>query len=236
MISLLPTLILPFTFGQNKDEVRECSNQLYAIGVMFWAYFLFLTVRTAASMICVIPARKPTTANNYLQLGFACLDGLIVPVCTVWATWVLTTDEVAECRTASNEINDWWIGALILTVVFWIATIILMCVHDCIVLLFCFGALLIAGVGINASMEATARRVGAGAVIDKLKKDTTSWKEVGDKDKTFEECVICMSKFEDTDQVSSLQCDSRHVFHTECLSQWMQTKTQCPLCKVEIPK
>lgn len=38
------------------------------------------------------------------------------------------------------------------------------------------------------------------------------------------------------DNVSELNCDSRHVFHTKCLEQWLKTaqKSICPLCKLPI--
>jgi hypothetical protein len=45
------------------------------------------------------------------------------------------------------------------------------------------------------------------------------------------ECVICMEEFKDSDQVAELKCDERHYFHQKCLEDWLQRKSECPLCK-----
>jgi E3 ubiquitin-protein ligase DOA10 len=54
------------------------------------------------------------------------------------------------------------------------------------------------------------------------------------KYKLADNCVICMGDFELNQEVTPLPCDMRHVFHTECITQWMKTQTKCPLCKAEI--
>jgi hypothetical protein len=38
------------------------------------------------------------------------------------------------------------------------------------------------------------------------------------------------------DQVSELNCDNRHMFHTLCLEMWLKTNPEsiCPLCKKPI--
>ena len=52
--------------------------------------------------------------------------------------------------------------------------------------------------------------------------------------KDTDKCMICMFEFEENDQVSELKCDRRHVFHSECLQQWLKVDKRCPLCKKEI--
>lgn len=50
--------------------------------------------------------------------------------------------------------------------------------------------------------------------------------------------MICCEDFTEDAIVSELNCDERHIFHTECLTEWMRQKTICPLCKrtVSIPE
>ena len=44
-------------------------------------------------------------------------------------------------------------------------------------------------------------------------------------------CIICLEKFKESEIISELPCDSRHIFHYDCLALWLHTKQICPLCK-----
>ena len=50
----------------------------------------------------------------------------------------------------------------------------------------------------------------------------------GDDD-TFE-CTICLTEIEDGEQVGVLPCT--HIYHVDCLRQWISRKNSCPLCQV----
>ena len=45
---------------------------------------------------------------------------------------------------------------------------------------------------------------------------------------TFFQCGICMDSFRENEKVKKLTCD--HIFHIECMTQWLQTKKTCPFC------
>lgn len=47
-------------------------------------------------------------------------------------------------------------------------------------------------------------------------------------------CVICCLDFEESSLVNELNCQGRHIFHHECIIEWMKTKTICPLCSQEV--
>ena len=48
------------------------------------------------------------------------------------------------------------------------------------------------------------------------------------------ECVICMTLIEDTHAGCMITpCD--HIFHRDCLQQWMDVKMECPSCRASIP-
>lgn len=50
---------------------------------------------------------------------------------------------------------------------------------------------------------------------------------------THTECSICLDKFADDIIVSQTPCN--HVFHHECIKQWITTQTNnCPMCRVKI--
>ena len=55
-----------------------------------------------------------------------------------------------------------------------------------------------------------------------------------DKDKYSEnyQCIICMEEFEKKEKVKLLPCG--HIFHDNCIKQWLLKQKTCPFCKGEI--
>jgi len=55
-----------------------------------------------------------------------------------------------------------------------------------------------------------------------------------DKNKYSEnyQCIICMEEFENNENVKLLPCD--HIFHNNCIKQWLLKQKTCPFCKAEI--
>ncbi|KAL3885476.1 hypothetical protein ACJMK2_025532 [Sinanodonta woodiana] len=51
-------------------------------------------------------------------------------------------------------------------------------------------------------------------------------------DDCLEKCTICLSEFEDGEDVRRLPC--MHLFHIECVDQWLTTNKKCPICRVDI--
>jgi hypothetical protein len=44
-------------------------------------------------------------------------------------------------------------------------------------------------------------------------------------------CAICMATVENGDRIGNLQC--RHLFHVDCLKQWLRKKNECPMCSAK---
>ena len=51
------------------------------------------------------------------------------------------------------------------------------------------------------------------------------------KNLTIKNCSICLENFKNGDNFIALPCI--HIFHPECIINWMNTKNICPLCKYE---
>ncbi len=51
-----------------------------------------------------------------------------------------------------------------------------------------------------------------------------------DDDMEVFDCSICLTEIEDGEQVGILPCI--HIFHVDCLRQWITRKNACPLCQV----
>ncbi|GLT78923.1 hypothetical protein SLA2020_504410 [Shorea laevis] len=47
------------------------------------------------------------------------------------------------------------------------------------------------------------------------------------------DCSICLVKFEDGDKVKVLP-HCQHLYHFECVDQWLSTESSCPLCRSSI--
>ncbi|KAK4774995.1 hypothetical protein SAY86_009930 [Trapa natans] len=45
-------------------------------------------------------------------------------------------------------------------------------------------------------------------------------------------CSICQEEYVDDDKVGRLQC--KHMYHADCISQWLRLKNWCPICKSSV--
>ena len=46
------------------------------------------------------------------------------------------------------------------------------------------------------------------------------------------QCIICMESFVENEDVKKLPCE--HIFHKECIAQWLTNEKTCPFCKNEV--
>ncbi|KAL2325473.1 hypothetical protein Fmac_024531 [Flemingia macrophylla] len=47
------------------------------------------------------------------------------------------------------------------------------------------------------------------------------------------ECAVCLSEFEETETLRLIpKCD--HVFHPECIDEWLSSHTTCPVCRANL--
>ena len=47
-----------------------------------------------------------------------------------------------------------------------------------------------------------------------------------------EKCTICLCEYEEDEEVRRLPC--MHLFHVQCVDQWLSTNKRCPICRVDI--
>ena len=45
-------------------------------------------------------------------------------------------------------------------------------------------------------------------------------------------CVICLEDFKNGDKATFLPCI--HLFHTDCIKNWLKTQDCCPICKFKL--
>ncbi len=46
------------------------------------------------------------------------------------------------------------------------------------------------------------------------------------------DCTVCLMEFEKTDKIRMTVC--YHVFHSECLLDWLKKNANCPFCRLDI--
>ena len=55
------------------------------------------------------------------------------------------------------------------------------------------------------------------------------------------ECIICMQQYANNDLITTLSCNQKHFFHTNCIEKWIQNRNvidlegpKCPICRTAI--
>ncbi|KAJ3673725.1 hypothetical protein LUZ60_005717 [Juncus effusus] len=51
--------------------------------------------------------------------------------------------------------------------------------------------------------------------------------------KGFVECTVCLSEFEDHENLRKLP-GCCHVFHVDCIEPWFMSQVTCPVCRVDL--
>lgn len=99
----------------------------------------------------------------------------------------------------------------------------------------------IASVGVGSSRAGRARRGGTsrrGLGLDRAIIDTFPVLEYSAikglrLGKGALECAVCLNEFEERDTLRLLpNCD--HVFHTDCIDEWLAFHSTCPVCRAEL--
>ena len=49
----------------------------------------------------------------------------------------------------------------------------------------------------------------------------------------IESCAICLDDFKEGDgkQIAELSCNEKHIYHLDCLSEWVKKNENCPICR-----
>ncbi|XP_062078971.1 E3 ubiquitin-protein ligase At4g11680 [Humulus lupulus] len=66
------------------------------------------------------------------------------------------------------------------------------------------------------------------------KSDNTNNSSNSDSIDEDPECCICLAKYKDKEEVRQLPCS--HMFHLNCVDQWLKIISCCPLCKQELQR
>ena len=83
--------------------------------------------------------------------------------------------------------------------------------------------------------EENLLNLNRGASQEVIEANTLPYKYVKlmkNEENDAEKCTICLNNFEEQEDVRRLPC--MHLFHIECVDQWLPTNKRCPICRVDI--
>jgi hypothetical protein len=69
----------------------------------------------------------------------------------------------------------------------------------------------------------------AGWLPPQFRREQVTLEEMDDEMEHGVRCAICLAKLESGDVVGDIPCS--HVFHKDCLKDWLKQKNRCPLCQ-----
>lgn len=46
-------------------------------------------------------------------------------------------------------------------------------------------------------------------------------------------CIVCQYDFKKDDDIVIFECNPKHYFHKLCGLEWLDLKTECPLCRMD---
>jgi len=44
-------------------------------------------------------------------------------------------------------------------------------------------------------------------------------------------CMICLNEYMENELISSLSCHDSHIFHENCIEEWLKKQDSCPICR-----
>lgn len=86
----------------------------------------------------------------------------------------------------------------------------------------------------SVNMPVPAPVTSPEAVFNAFEEEAASADDGAEEDaaKPPSRCAICLEPFASQDSVKCLPCT--HVYHGDCIDQWLTRKPNCPVCKREI--
>ena len=97
----------------------------------------------------------------------------------------------------------------------------------------CISALLAYLVPLLISIYRRQNNQGIPGLLKKLKKGKIKQSDLVSEDGN-KQCSICFEDYVENDEYVELPCDTRHMFHTSCITEWLKQKDTCPLCKTPV--
>jgi len=93
--------------GSLLPEVKKCTEDLYWAGIALMIYFSWYVLRNIVVFISCYFCKRPDDVQKFVRVVLFCLDGIALPIVLVYATRIIVSKDVHECR-AYDEVNTYW--------------------------------------------------------------------------------------------------------------------------------
>jgi len=184
-------------------------------------FFLSSRIRPWAYRYCcnwspAFSAEDPPTRIRFLQFLY------IVFIVEIYSTGFSLLSHSKTCKTTAPELYKWVQHWLSFGLFLW----------------FLFYSFAACGLVIFQSLIAGGLwKTEDGAdpqIVHKMESITYDSDENwdGEEGRPPRECCICMELYSSEDEIRRTPC--KHVFHGECLRNWLKTQRTCPLCRIDL--
>ncbi|CDW75663.1 zinc finger protein [Stylonychia lemnae] len=173
---------------------------------------------------------KAKPAIQLLSLANFCL---IINFQVAWLIYGNTfhyTRDSMRCKDNNDDFKSMWV-LMMISIAFGYILFLVYGLLTCCCL--CASCILCCGGGArNGQQPQFVGRIPYMNAVKTLNKK--NFKNIDETNKNMTECLICLAQFQDDEEITELNCDKRHYFHTECIQSWMKKKLECPLCKKQV--
>jgi len=229
IVWLVVSVYLPGWAGGERSE--ECEWEMWKTNLAFVAFPIFEITYNVVFAICLAYKMRANVSDfPVVAAKLAFVNGVIALLgwvgYTIWLVWMQFkwTDMSKECTKGWNVLD--FINFIFLMIgSFCQALVIILIVLLILICLPCICCSLKQIIEAVKEKGDLAKKVTGGLL--KVKYDEETFKNM-------QSCAICMCDFDKDAQVTPLPCNIQHYFHAECVSEWMKTKTECPLCREKI--
>lgn len=196
-------------------------------------FISFYFVLNIVQMKCV------TTQNLSIIQKFNLLIALFVVIFAIWGTAIMFGEKYNSFMSWSDDSDRKPRYRVIFETMVWIRFISLLCCGCMIVMALCIIIPAIATADPTRRQQIFSQMSNAPVVgnlthafIDSKTRKFDEGKDGGDAT-----CTICYMDFKDEPErvIAELNCSNKHIFHADCLKQWVERNNTCPLCKEVIP-
>jgi E3 ubiquitin-protein ligase RNF115/126 len=84
------------------------------------------------------------------------------------------------------------------------------------------------------SSAVPATKPASAAAIEALDRVTLTAADVLEANGEMVSCAVCKDELAAGEIAVRLRC--KHLYHPECIIQWLKTQGSCPVCRAELPK
>ena len=235
------------SFWIDRSQMRVINNGMVIVGQIMQYMILFFVIRDWLGVVKSITMGYPSVfVALAIKMQFCLLDQLLILVFAIWGLIAALSDSAQAC--AKSEIVGCadYVYTLkwnsIVSLIFLFANC---CIFPCIFMFTLIkfaeredrkkrereamqdmdNALLVRG-------ESYVAKHGEVSIFDAL---NTDFKELAKKEEDFS-CCICLTEFQDDDAVTELKCFENHIFHSDCIVDWLKKNQTCPICRADVGK